>query len=66
MVASYDTHKGKRWLNFDPPNHRAHAEVFGKAHVHELLIPYSHIEWKLLSLLFDIIEKFWKLAVLLN
>ena len=22
LVASYDTHKGKRWLNSNPPNHR--------------------------------------------
>ena len=22
LVASYDTHKGKRWLNSDPPSHR--------------------------------------------
>ena len=22
LVASYDTHKGKRWLNSEPPNHR--------------------------------------------
>ena len=22
LVASYDTHKGKRWLNFNPPRHR--------------------------------------------
>ena len=22
LVASDDTHKGKRWLNYDPPNHR--------------------------------------------
>ena len=24
LVASYDTHKGKRWLNSNPPNHRGH------------------------------------------
>ena len=22
LVASYDTHEGKRWLNSNPPNHR--------------------------------------------
>ena len=22
LVASYDTHKGKRWLNSNPPNHK--------------------------------------------
>ena len=22
IVVSYDTHKGKHWLNYDPPNHR--------------------------------------------
>ena len=22
LIASYDTHKGKRWLNSEPPNHR--------------------------------------------
>ena len=25
LVASYDTHKGKRWLNSNPPNHRGKA-----------------------------------------
>ena len=24
IVASYDTHKGKRWLNSNPPSHRGH------------------------------------------
>ena len=24
LIASYDTHKGKRWLNSNPPNHRGH------------------------------------------
>ena len=27
LVASYDTHKGKRWLNSNPPNHRGLREI---------------------------------------
>ena len=30
LVAFYDTHKGKRWLNSNPPNHRGsiHLEMY--------------------------------------
>ena len=31
LVASYDTHKGKRWLNSNPPNHRGLGEML---HIH--------------------------------
>ena len=27
LVTSYDTHKGKRWLNSNPPNHRGHKDA---------------------------------------
>ena len=26
LVAFYDTHKGKRWLNSNPPNHRGQSQ----------------------------------------
>ena len=47
LVASYDTHKGKRWLNSNPPNHR------GKRFPHRgkslqysrIFIPFSVSLW---------------------
>ena len=46
LVASYDTHKGKRWLNSNPPNHRDHKCC--EQHSHVFHISYNHTEWYLL------------------
>ena len=27
LVAFYDTHKGKRWLNYNPPNHSGNVHI---------------------------------------
>ena len=37
LVASYDTHKGKRWLNSIPPNHRGKDQDLDQT-VHYLIV----------------------------
>ena len=34
LVASYDTHKGKRWLNSNPPNHRGKHPLGYRSTIH--------------------------------
>ena len=36
LVASYDTHKGKRWLNSNPPNHRGQKVIYFISLFHEV------------------------------
>ena len=40
LVASYKTHKGKRWLNSNPPNHRGH-QLYEPSH--QLYDPLHHL-----------------------
>ena len=36
LVASYDTHKGKRWLNSNPPNHRGRIPLVFAGIIYDL------------------------------
>ena len=42
LVASYDTHKGKRLLNSNPPNHRGKIIIIITLRVIDKLEHYSH------------------------
>ena len=54
LVASHDTHKGKPWLNSNPPSHRGFNHVADESinHVADDN-PYHHEEWKVTILKCD-------------
>ena len=42
LVASYDTHKGRRWLNSEPPNHRGLCYVYQHMFINICLSTYVY------------------------